>query len=391
MTNTLNPQQEKALKEIKKWLKSKNQFHILSGQAGTGKTHLIKVIQEYCRQESIQNKITATTNKAVAVLAERVTDPCTIFSFLGLNVQDDWSTGRQKILPRPFKNGPPSYMLVVVDEASMASQQLLEYMVNRTVQCKFLLVGDIYQLPPVGANISPMMTLGAKVSLLTQIMRTRKPDLEKVYEEARNTVVNDKGIYVPPPSENVKYIKMAEVANIITPTTKLIGYTNAHVNLCNLSARNAFGLSLTPVEGDVLSLEDTYEENGKLLNYISEEVVVKGNKTVTKLIADEEIKCYEILTEDGRTFVMSFDASLRHQLMQHYSKAKRWPKFFAIKNKLADMRFTHAITGHKSQGSTYGDVIVMLSNMESCRNKSLLRRLLYVAYTRCTGTLYIVS
>ena len=333
--------------------------------------------------------MTATTNKAVAVLAGRVIKPCTIYSYLNLRVEDDWSTGRQRLVPYPFKEGPPTQEIIIVDEASMASQRLLEYMIQRTTQCKFLLVGDIFQLPPVGEGSSPMLSMGAKVSLLTQIMRTNKPDLEKVYADAREVVVANSGIYVPAPSENVQHIRMADIRGVLDPDTKIIAYTNACVNSCNLSARDTFNRPMTPVVGDHLLIEDVYHSNGSPLNYVSEEIFVHGIEAKEHPVLS--VPCHQITARDGRVFFATQDTGHRKVLMDQAARNKEWPLYFRYKNLLADIRFNHSITGHKSQGSTYGDVMVIMPNMQSCRDKSLLRRLLYVAYTRCTGTLYIVN
>ena len=55
------------------------------------------------------------------------------------------------------------------------------------------------------------------------------------------------------------------------------------------------------------------------------------------------------------------------------------------------MQHAYAITVHKSQGSTYDNVLVLTPNILTCPGHSTRRRLLYVAYTRASHHLHVMT
>ena len=63
----------------------------------------------------------------------------------------------------------------------------------------------------------------------------------------------------------------------------------------------------------------------------------------------------------------------------------------SLKETIADLRFTHASTVHKSQGSTYDNVLVLTPNILTSPGHSTRRRLLYVAYTRASHHLHVMT
>ena len=69
---SLNPDQQKAVEDILTWLDSDENYFLLSGAAGTGKTFAIKALID-----QIDGKIvfTAPTNKATKVLRATLTTP----------------------------------------------------------------------------------------------------------------------------------------------------------------------------------------------------------------------------------------------------------------------------------------------------------------------------
>ena len=55
---------------------------------------------------------------------------------------------------------------------------------------------------------------------------------------------------------------------------------------------------------------------------------------------------------------------------------------------MADLRKPYAQTIHKSQGSTYKDVLIYLDDLKQCETKKDRNRLLYVAFSRATNKVY---
>jgi len=155
----LNTEQKQAIASMKEFIKSEDTFFLLQGFAGTGKTttiqSLVKGLQKNRRRLWIA--FTAPTNKAVKVLRCMAQtwglhniDFLTVHQILGLKLKHDGLGG--EILEADGKASISSYDLVVVDEASMISQQLwslLQVVVKKYPKVKLIFMGDPAQLPPV--------------------------------------------------------------------------------------------------------------------------------------------------------------------------------------------------------------------------------------------------
>ena len=76
-------------------------------------------------------------------------------------------------------------------------------------------------------------------------------------------------------------------------------------------------------------------------------------------------------------------------LIKSYAKAKDWQTYFQLKDELCDFRPNHALTVHKSQGSTYENVFIDLSDVGKNKQASEIARLMYVAATRASKKLYL--
>ena len=89
MDINLGPDQREALDRIDEFLRSDNRIFVLKGQAGTGKTTLIRPIMDLIRRHNLRYKIATTTGRAKYVLtdklfhvsADQITDPVTGISY----------------------------------------------------------------------------------------------------------------------------------------------------------------------------------------------------------------------------------------------------------------------------------------------------------------------
>ena len=75
------------------------------------------------------------------------------------------------------------------------------------------------------------------------------------------------------------------------------------------------------------------------------------------------------------------------------SKAKKermyWPHFWGFKESFADLRPSHALTSHRSQGSTYTNVFVDANDILCNRNSVEALKSLYVSVTRAAKSVVI--
>lgn len=129
----LTTQQQRAKNLIIDFIKQKeeNNFYLLKGYAGTGKTTTINnIIAEY--QSNNYNWIAsvAPTHKAVQVLRKKGAeanchniDYTTLHQLLGLTSEIDYETGSQ-IFTQVDKNNIKKYDLIIIDECSMIDNEI---------------------------------------------------------------------------------------------------------------------------------------------------------------------------------------------------------------------------------------------------------------------------
>ena len=131
--------------------------------------------------------------------------------------------------------------------------------------------------------------------------------------------------------------------------------------------------------------------NGNRIAYIGEEVEVETVEDTAFTFNGQEIPAQNIITTFGKKFLRAKDSSIRQECLKILAGQKDWRAYYHMKESVADLRFTHASTVHKSQGSTHPNVLVMVPNLMTCPGISIRRRLLYVAYTRASQHLHVMT
>lgn len=150
---------------------------ILGGAPGTGKTYaaaaLILKLLRIFGEGNIA--VAAPTGKAAVRITEALANyevplrARTIHSLLEIDLQPDGSWGFKYRLGRPLP-----YKVIIVDESSMIDSALMaSLLAARNAGCLILFVGDINQLPPVGsgAPLRDMILAGLPCGELREIRR----------------------------------------------------------------------------------------------------------------------------------------------------------------------------------------------------------------------------
>jgi len=452
LTDGLNKEQTVAYKNITDWLGTiSNDMWLLEGYAGTGKTFLLKRILLNALMRNPKNKIAvvAPTNKAVKVAKEICNIDSTKISFLTVHkllglkekIMDD---GRQVFERDSYIHGPDisSFSLVVVDETSMLNDDLYTELENYRNNVKILFIGDPAQIPPVGKEDSipfdqaTQASRGIKVVRLTEIMRqaTENPiishsmlirnNLEsfspiKEYKTVYNTDkgiiyyntnnIEDRGKLTP----LLKELFDSDSFRLDPDHAKVIAWRNVTVESFNILIRTIlYGKDAPKIiigekliadkpiinkeeivfstndEFQVISYEKKIREFGDPLN----PVVLEYYYTVVEK-EEEGIpvrKTIRILHENSEEdFELVLDGLKRKAIKERDKKI--WKEYYNFLREFADVLPNLAITAHKSQGSTYKNVIIIEDDLDYNKNIVERNRIKYTAYTRPSTNLYILK
>lgn len=427
-----NAQQIDALNEMDRFMKSNETSMTLSGYAGTGKTSLMEMIAQKGRKQYRPVVFCATTNKAAAVLNERVSKAgfkaATLNKVFGISVEVDSksNTYNARNLVNVLKDADITPgTTVIIDEASMINEENYGILNNIAKQndLKIIYVGDSAQLVPVGEDkISKVFRNGeGKVITLTQVERTDDNAILKEATELRNgnplsgiSSFNDKG-------EGVAYISpnhQDEINNIVAHYVKglkhnsnyfrILAFTNKAVSAYNNQVRELLGYtSPIPQVGEPMTgyANWGYDWKTKSYRFINSESykvskVDKSHKITTNLNDGTAVtmEVIPLTLEDSLGNIDTFNfidiksnpsnlqaaiqlanekkmlwAEAKHAVGRD-AKAKIYQRinfidnFLFVNDNIEDSNhnllqaktidFGYAMTVHKSQGSTFTNVLM---------------------------------
>lgn len=408
---TLNDEQSAALESILTFLAGPEQFFVLSGGAGTGKTFCIRELPNRVKGRFIY---TAPTNKATKVLRESVTTKeykpeCrTIYSLLGLRLE---ANGEVKELTAPEDPIDLSqYKAVIVDEGSMVNENLRKFIHQTadTFGVKFIFMGDPAQLPPVGELRSPIWRIkeGAQ---LTRVMRHDNQILELatrlravVDHPAPSCSLRDnhddvQGVWKLSEKEFTDSLLVGAMEGEFSSPNraKAIAWRNVTVDRLNALIRNRiFDNPQSPwlpgdrviFTGPAKDLDDetiaTTDDEGTVERVEVEYHAIHGEfKTfrVSIILDDNRPVVARVLHPESQ---MLYARRVEELSAQARANSRLWRKFWEFKEAFHQLRHAYAITAHRAQGSTYDTVFVDWRDILLNRNRQEAYRCLYVACTR---------
>ena len=382
----LSDEQIKAKDAILEFLlDSDQQFFVLQGTAGTGKTTLIKeVSKDWANQQQLLKTLdpkysftkftfTATTNKAVQALTNATGYFArTIHQFLGLTVRN----GQVALATQSEPEFTDS--VIVIDECSYIDYNLLGLIETYTKGNKVIFMGDKTQLPPVGYNHSPVFYKEYPTFNLTkQLRQMHSPNIAKYCRDLQafiNTPVDFPALSI---GNEIEYLSKDDfnkrILQMDAAKSKILAIKNRTVNNYNAILFKA--------------------KNGRE-EFTTKDVVI-NNHYVPGLATDEEVTIDHIrygVNNDGvaganvvinsKQYFLPDKVSNIKKLIKQYTAMGEYGKANAIKNTWVDLRPNFALTIHKSQGSTYDEVFIDLDDMKSIKDLRELAKLLYVAMSR---------
>ena len=407
----LTPDQEDAVTLIEEWFFHLNtQIFVLCGYAGTGKTFLVEyVVRRLGLIPGESAAFVAPTGKAASVLIRNGTPASTIHSLIYVREEDVEVNEDGEVIYENFlrfvkrESIDGKIKLIVVDETSMVSDEMLKDLLSFGVKCLFC--GDPAQLPPVNGT-NTLLTMPC--ATLRQIVRQEEGNaIVRLAERAR------KGEYIPYGSygENVRVLPRSELANageLFSEADQVIVGTNKTRAYLNREMRISRGIppeAVLPMDGEKLICT---------LNNWSRRLDKNGDFHLVNGIIG---KCYNVREgEDGlgaldftadflsdTSYDLPFDTGIfvqgryyhqygdtacflqngalvyrRNPLLRHF-KVRR-------EDTICRFEFAYAVTCHKSQGSEYDNVVVVDESGYFDDGKEWL----YTAITRAKKELTII-
>lgn len=414
---TLNAEQNSAIENITKFLTAPyvaDPFYVLSGPAGTGKTTCLREIAAKYAATRGKLAFTAPTNKAAKVIRGLTGEACTIYSLLGLRIK---ANGEMKELaPSEREVDLSQFDGVAVDEAGMVSTTLFNILRQTAVNTgmRFVLMGDKYQLPPVGEKESQIWRLPQRAEL-TKVVRHDNQILKLVTSirtsmdqpimniDIRSDHDGKEGVWKLPKMDFKRRIfEDAEAGKFAdTNSTKIIAWRNAKTAEYNALVRRAiFGAACAYYEvGERVIAASPCVVGGEVMLATDEEAFVEAIAE-SRHPMSPEFKSIElkVRTEDDRVVrltVLHPDSFQTYdnacQSMAHAAKTdgKKWKAFWRLKELFHDVKYAYAITAHRAQGSTYENVYVDYQDILMNRERREAFQCLYVACSRPTTKLIL--
>jgi exodeoxyribonuclease-5 len=416
VTSPLNQGQEDAANGFFEFLLSDAKEYAISGPGGVGKTFLMSylidnIIPQYKETCSIMGLtakydevfMTATTNKAAEVLAIATKRPTkTIHSIMNLKVQDDYSTGRSKVVPT---NGWTVHhdKIFFIDECSMIDTALHDKLHEGTQDCKIVYVGDHCQLAPVMEDVSPIYRKTIPFFELIEPMRTKDVNLHKINNQLRQTV--ETGVFNPITivPGTIDLLDESQFQHEIhqhflnqTLDSRILTYTNNRVMQFNDYIRELRQLPDEYTVGEYLVNNSAVQLKRRMLSVEEELTISHASPTTEKMFvdagADLEVRRVTLKTAIGETMenvMLPVNRAHYSQLLAYYKRMKNWSVYYNLKNNYPDLRQRDAATVHKSQGSTYETVFIDLGNISTCHQPKVVARMLYVAFSRAKTRVFL--
>jgi hypothetical protein len=414
---SLTLKQQEGVTEFSKFLSNPNQKEFrLAGFSGCGKSYLTTyLIQLIDKKKELTRSLggsfnydivlTATTNKAAKALKDALgeTHPLsdsvtTIHSYLSLVIQNDFTTGQQKLI----KGG--SYkvkhnVICFIDEASMADTHLLKIIRESFINSKIIFIGDPDQILPVFHTLSPVFVEPSEIFLDETVRQAKGSNITTLGHAYRAALTT--GLY--PVVEDYANGVDVEIINGSTFKSlteqfftsqeykdnpnycKILGWTNNRVQEYNSFIRNLYTAQKPFVDGEYVIANQPVIRN---------QVTEVPNETVLQILKASPVfdmyglEVQELTFRNGH-YITPIDFKKASDLIKSYAKAKDWQTYFSLKEELCDFRANHALTVHKSQGSTYDYVFLDLNDIGRNNQNAEIARLMYVATTRARIKVFI--
>ncbi len=431
--------------------KTPNGLYVLKGYAGTGKTTIIGAIVTNLWKAKKSAVLMAPTGRAAKVISNYSgKEAYTIHKKIYFPKKE--KGGGVKFVLQPNKHKNTIFIVdeasMIPDtpgdsklfENGSLLDDLMQYVYSGH-QCKLVLIGDTAQLPPVKLELSP--ALNEDTLSLNYNKEVVKMELDEVVRQEENSGILENatilretlssGFYeafyfnLNDYTDIVRLIDGHDVmdaindaySNLGNEETTIIVRSNKRANLYNQQIRSRIlfneneltaGDYLMVVKNNYFWVKPTTEAgfiaNGDIIEVleifkIEELYGFRFAEVKIRMVDYPRMRPFETVllldTIEAETPSLSYEDSNRlyQEVMKDFeNESSNYKKFLKVKGSkhfnALQVKFSYAITCHKSQGGQWNTVFVEQPYLPNGMDKEYLRWL-YTAITRAKEKLYLIG
>lgn len=388
----LDEHQVEAVKEA-----VRNGVLVITGGPGTGKTTTINTIIRYFELSGEDIMLAAPTGRAAKRMSETTGyEARTIHRMLELNGGMEGNAGFERNEQNPLETN-----LIIIDEMSMVDISLMNSLLKAILPgTRLILVGDVNQLPSVGAGSVLKDIIDSKMFptvMLTKIFR--QASTSDIIVNAHKINRGEK-VSLDNKSMDFFFLKRYEADKIINVTLQLIKQ-----KLPKFVGASEYDIQvLTPMRKGLLGVERLNTILQMYLNPPSDRKKEKEHGAIVFREGDKvmqiknnyqlewEIRSKYGLCIDKGTGVFNGDTGIIEEINDfaetitvNFDEGRMVEYSYKL---LDELELAYAVTIHKSQGSEYPAVVIpLLSGPRMLMNRNLL----YTAVTRAKKCVTIVG
>lgn len=356
----------------------KKPFGVIYGAAGTGKTTILRHLANILECEGYKIVLSAFTGKAVARIKQALgrEDPCTLH-----------------LLTR---SGKANFDVLIIDEASMVSSNLLDQVLSKfSHNFSLYLIGDHYQLPPIEWG-RPFYNLIQCDKVPSYELTTCHRFLTSEGEE-NGIIANAIEIREEKDKANIKgYTNFMIIQNPVKSVIKAcvtskIPYTDFTI-LCPFN-KMLDEINKIASEMFLPDNKEITDNQGRPWRIGDRVIHLVNNYTINVMNGDEGI-IQEFIMNENKEYT-GLKIHFADEIIDFHftaSKQEMTPEDYDMEvTEIPTTRHisrSYAITIHKSQGSEWNFVCLVLpANQTSFINRNLF----YTAITRARRAIWIIS